>query len=180
MLKFNKETNIDAQFNKVIHSDYMHEYLKYFDIDEILKWAEDENLEKIPEENIDRFDWYVVYYFPDNWVIKENSWHKNMSYWIAYITKKGKEHKHMMSDAYNKIISWKWIFTGKDSIYDWMEMLPWTEFEIPKGMWHGHEITQSPMKMFFCQWCWFRQNMACKNDFILAEWSSDLLDTVNK
>jgi hypothetical protein len=173
-----KQLRIDSEFTKVIHSDYMNEFLSWFDMQQILERAKDENLALVPEENIDRFDWYIVYYFPDWWEIQKESWHKNLAYWIAYITKEWKEHKHALSDAYNKIIDGKWIFTWKWSPYEWKEMVVWAEFEISKDMRHGHKITEWPMKLFFCQWCWFRQNMECRNDLILPDTWSELANTL--
>ena len=157
-------------------SNYMSNVLQHFDMKNILQWMNEEKLALLEEkhpENVVRFDWYKAYYFPDivdeDWsyelITKKFPW---INYGIAYVTKEWEEHRHDMSNAFNKCLKWKWIFLWSNTNYHWWDLLPGTEIEIPKYMLHWHQVIwEEPLVFAFIQECWVFHWMVCEWDFHL-------------
>lgn len=166
------------------NTHFMNQILSHFTKEEVELWGAPNFLTTIPENQIKRFDGYTAYYYPDNGDKMKYMPNKQVQYGIWVAEKEGIEHIHKVSPAFNYIISWNgifiWAWGNKEidgellsitpSIYHNQVMVPWSGFEIPAFMPHGHKVVDGPIIFFFAQACgfdsieWINEN-PCINDF---------------
>lgn len=164
----------DRNFEWVIHSWFMNEYLKYFTMSKVLRWLEDgffDDFEEKYPDLITRVDDYTWYYFPDfgeDDAIIDKVWEriKDLSYWVAIVSKWWDQHWHESWKSYNKILSGSGTFVWSNTDYHWGILVPWTEIEISENMLHGHKVEwKDPLVFFFVQECGFFKWNICEWDF---------------
>jgi hypothetical protein len=158
-------------FDPIHKGEFMEATLKFFSKGLVTMRSQDTWLDKIPSKYIQEFDGYTAYYFPGGSRMKWIFW-PNVRYGIGIATKEGKEHIHFDSDAFNYQIVWtalfQWwggkikkndeIITIQQSIHHGHIITPWTGWEIPAWMPHGHlPLNKQSIKFFFVQDCWFNQ-----------------------
>lgn len=123
--------------------------------------------------NLEAYYGYTVYAFPDKGEINFKSSNPDLYYGIAKTNSFGIAHTHKLSDAFNYILDGEGVFTGDprddgkfNFYYHGKRMVKNSEFEIPKGMTHGHLVKKgSDIWFLFVQECGFKPKLRCAGDF---------------
>jgi hypothetical protein len=127
--------------------------------------------------NFEAYHGYTVYAFPDDKKIVQESGNYDIYYGLAKATSYGITHQHFESDAYNLVLEGEGIFIGNENEKDLFKnfyhkkfLLKGSEFEIPKGMTHGHLVKKGkPVWFLFVQVCGFKPGLNCEGDFHITE-----------
>lgn len=123
--------------------------------------------------NVQVFDGYQVYEYPDGGKLKSSLNYPSLWYGLAKISRIEAPHIHKHTDSYNLVLEGHGIFCGDkadkgkfDCYHHGKAMYPGAEFFIPAKMTHGHTVRKGEVLwMFFAQEKGFRAGLDGDGDY---------------